>query len=103
MGKARKIRIETREFQKHGDAMAFFRGILNRYSIGDTVSDGDAAELKALLKRHDECSEKEGVGISKFEVDVPPDHAGRCFWIVRNDQSRIDFSFKHCLGPKFYD
>jgi hypothetical protein len=53
MGKARKIEIDTRCFQKAGDATAFFSAMLHRYNVGDQVNDGDALDLHALLKRHD--------------------------------------------------
>ena len=104
MGKARQIRLDTRLFFKAGDASAFFSGMLNRYSIGQRVSAADQADLEALLKRHDERVEKIGIGINYIEVSNAPDEfGGRCFWIVRTDGSRIDFSFKHCLAPKAYD
>jgi Protein of unknown function (DUF3223) len=104
MGKARNVILETRMFKKAGDASAFFSTMLNRYSIGDRVSDTDAVDLTALLKRHDEFSEKVGPGIAYFEVAFPPDgYAGKCFWIVWVDGEKIDFSIKHCLERKSYD
>lgn len=78
--------------------------MLNRYSVGEVINPADTVDLIALLKRHDELEEKIGVGISCFEVAVAPDgHNGKCFWVVRTDGSRIDFSFKHCLEAKPYD
>ena len=107
MGKARRISLTTRSFDKAGDATAFFKEMLNRYAIGNRVSDADALDLSALLDRHDERDEKIGKGIAYFEVNVPPADAPqfsqRCFWIVRGDGSRIDFSYVHCLAPKPYD
>ena len=104
MGKARKIVLETRRFEKAGDASVFFSKMLNRYDVGDQVSDADSLDLHALLKRHDEKDEKLGSGVARFEVDSAPDNfAGKCFWLVRSDGSRIDFSFKHCLLEKPYD
>jgi len=108
MGKARKIPLKTRTFDKAGDATAFFKDMLNRYQIGDRVSAADSADLVALLERHDERDEKVGKGIAGFEVSVPPDDgtpqfSERCFWIVRTDDTRIDFSYIHCLAPKPYD
>ena len=101
MGKARPITIDTRNFAKAGDASSFFSAMLNHYSMNATVSAADAADLSALLKLHDEYSEKIGAGIDHFEVRKPPqdvpDFSHRCFWIVRTDGSSIDFSFKHCL------
>ncbi len=104
MGKARKIQLDTRLFAKAGDATIFFSSMLNRYSAGETVSEADNLDLGALLKRHDEKDEKIGLGIAYIEVAAAPDgHPGNCFWIVRKDGSRIDFSFKHCLEAKPYD
>lgn len=104
MGKARAIVLDTRVFEKTGDAMAFFRAMLNRYSVGTRVSDDDAKDLLALLNRHDERIEKIGTGIDHFEVESAPDgYAGKCFWIVRSDNSRIDISYKHCLERKPLD
>lgn len=107
MGKARKIPLRTRVFDKAGDATAFFAAMLNRYRIGDRVSAEDAADLTALLERHDEREDKIGGGIAGFEVNIPPDDvpqfSTRCFWLIRTDGTKIDISYKHCLEPKPYD
>ena len=91
-------------FEKAGDATAFFAAMLNSYAIGERVSAEDAADLTALLERHDELEEKIGTGIAGFEVNIPPDDvpqfSQRCFWIVRLDGTKIDFSIGHCLKPK---
>lgn len=104
MGRSRKIKLDTRSFEKAGDATAFFSTMLNRYSVGDRISEIDGHDLIALLKRHDEEAEKLGVGVSHFKVDSAPlPYTGKCFWIVRTDGSQIDFSFPHCLAAKPYD
>ena len=104
MGKARTIKTDTRLFEKAGDATAFFSKMLGGYKVGQIVSDTDALDLKALLKRHDEYTDKVGVGIDHFEVAVPPEeYKGQCFWIIRTDGSREAFSFKHCLEKKVGD
>jgi hypothetical protein len=105
MGKARPIILETQTFAKAGDAASFFSGMLQRYKLGDRISDDDARHLHALLKRHDEADDKRGSGISHFAVESAPEpYTGqRCFWIVRNDGSRIDVSYQHCLEKKPYD
>ena len=107
MAKARGITLSTRSFDKVGDATAFFTDILKRYEIGERVSTEDAADLSALLDRHDEREEKVGTGIAGFVVDTPPkdvpQFSKRCFWVIRSDGSQIDFSIGHCLKPKSYD
>lgn len=104
MGKSRQIKLDSRTFQKAGDATAFFSGMLNKYKIGERVSDEDCVDLSALIKRHEEASEKIGSGISYFSVESAPEpYSGKCFWIVRPDGSTIDISFKHCLEKRDYD
>jgi len=107
MGKARQITLATRSFDKVGDAKAFFTAMLKRYEIGKRVSSEDVADLSALLDRHDELEEKVGTGIAGFEVNIPPkdvpQFSKRCFWVIRSDGSKIDFSIGHCLEPKTYD
>lgn len=104
MGKARSITIATRQFAKAGDARAFFSEMLQRYAIGERVSDDDAADLNALLARHDERDEKVGVGVSHFSVNAAPDYPGqRCFWIIRTNDTHVDWSYQHCLEKKPYD
>lgn len=104
MARARKISLTTRTFDKAGDATAFFKEMLNRYKIGEKVDQADAADLTALLALHDERDEKIGRGIEGFEVNTPPEDAPpfskRCFWIIRTDGSREDFSYTHCLERK---
>ena len=68
MGKARAISLETRHFEKAGDATAFFSAMLQRYAIGDTLTDEDQADVGALLKRHDEMDDKVGCGVDRILV-----------------------------------
>jgi hypothetical protein len=97
----RSVTIKTRTFHRAGDATIFFREMLHRYPFGQPIPAPDASDLFALLERHEEKEEKIGPGILRFEVGAPPDgYSGRCFWIVRTDGTRIDFSFPHCLKAK---
>lgn len=105
MGRARAIDLGTISFAKAGDAVGFFSAMLARYADGQKIDQSDAVHLAALLKRHDEYEEKVGVGVAFFIADraPPPYENQRCFWIVRHDLSRIDFSYQHCLEKKPYD
>lgn len=104
MGKARAILIGTRSFAKAGDARTYFSEMLGRYTLGERISDADAADLTALMARHDERVEKAGSGIAYFSVNQAPDYpTQRCFWITRTDGTHIDISYQHCLEKKPYD
>ena len=99
MGRGTSVVLETRIFEKKGDAIRFFREMLNRYELGDKVSDVDARDLSALLKLHTEYPEKVGKGVEYFKVDANL-HGTKSFYIYRVDGSHDDFSYIHCISPK---
>ena len=96
---AKPFVIDTRSFAKKGDAVLFFREMLNRYRPGDRVADSDAPDLLALLKHHTESAKKLGTGIDHFGV-MANLHNTQSFEIFYIDGTRDDFSFMHCITPK---
>ncbi|MDH0850132.1 DCL family protein [Delftia tsuruhatensis] len=101
MGKAKPIFLTSgRHWSKKGDALAHFKGMLSRYSVGDRISDpSDHADLAALLAIYDSVltagePTKVGCGVSYFEKRWDMDHPGHtaCFFVVRTDGTSIDFS-----------
>lgn len=93
------MELATRGFEKQGDAIAFFKAVLNRYRPGERVSDEDALDVAALLERHTEYVTKVGCGVSHFEV-MMTDHGTQCFRIIRTDDSGTDFSYRHCISQR---
>lgn len=93
------VTLDTRSFGSKDEATAYFRAMLNRYRPGDRVSDVDAGDLTALLKRHTEYRQKIGAGIDHFEV-MAADHGTQCFRVLRIDGTSDDFSYIHCITPK---
>lgn len=91
--------LTTRSFAKRGDAITFFRDMLNRYVPGQRVSDVDGLDLAALLTRHPEHAAKVGDGIDHFEV-IATLHGSHCFRIVRVDGTGTDFSFMTCIAER---
>src|SRR5271170_6934999 len=89
--------VNGREFASRTDCILYFRTMLNRHTAGQPVNEDDAADLADLLLRHPEAVDKIGSGIDHFEVRVPPQFGGLCFWIVRTDGSETDFSFMTCV------
>jgi len=98
MGKSIPVTIGDKHFSKKGDAHLYFKEILNRYFLGDTVSNPEHAFLVAALSKHPEYEEKTGAGISHFTIEKAPDHGTRCFWVNRIDGTKIDFSYKSCIN-----
>lgn len=87
-------------------AYAYFQEILNRYVVGERVTGvEDHLDLLALLTVYDEAvadgeATKAGAGVDYFEKDVNDEHQikTKCFYVVRVDGSRIDFSLKHAIN-----
>ena len=102
VSKGQPIKLATRQFAKKGDAVAFFRAMLNRYKPGERVSEEDGKDLAELLRRHPESKEKIGPGIDHFEV-MSADYSTQCFWVVRSDETIERFSFVACIGPESKD
>lgn len=99
MGRGKPVEIATRTFENQSKATDFFKGMLNRYSAGDQVTDDDSLDLAALLERHDEYAQKVGCGVDHFEV-MATEHGTNCFRIVRTDGSGTDFSYRHCITQR---
>jgi hypothetical protein len=74
--------------------------ILYRYKDGQLLSDGDFEFMFELLKRHPDFELKYGVGIKAILVDQNPFYRNtRCFWLIRLDNSKTDFSYGECIKP----
>ena len=52
-----------------------------------------------LLERHPHKTEKLSGGCKAIIVDSESQYGGRCFWVVRGDGSKVDFSYRKCIFP----
>ena len=98
MAKKTPVTIGSHYFEKKGDALEYFKEILNSYVINATVSEEHKEFLLLALKNHPDHSDKIGCGISHITVRKA-DFNTRCFWVNRTDSSCEKFSYKSCL-PK---
>jgi hypothetical protein len=106
MGKSIPVYLPNgRSWPKKGDAAKHFRDMLNRYAVGSRVNGpSDHSDLAALIAVYDSVvpkgqPTKGGSGIDYFEKDLDRDHPGNttCFFVVRTDGTRIDFSLGRAL------
>lgn len=88
---AQSITLGDLRFDKKGDAVNYFKAMLNRYDVGDRVNAEDTITLLALVERHPNASEKIGCGITHFSVRTA-DYGTKCFWANRSDGSTEKFS-----------
>jgi hypothetical protein len=72
------------------------RAILASYELGARVSQEHFDILYTLLQRHPNAAEKIGSGVHYFSVGNG-DYGTHCFYIHRNDDTVIDFSFRACF------
>lgn len=105
---ARSVSISLpngRTWSKKGDALDHFKAMLARYKVGERVADAaDHGDLAALLSVYDSVlapgePTKAGSGVAYFEKNLDMDHPGNtaCFFVVRTDGTRIDFSTRRAL------
>lgn len=73
------------------------RAILNICKDGEKISGHDSDFLKELLELH-EKKETKMKDFDHFEVGVHPQYdKTRCFFVVRKDGSKEDFSVTKCI------
>jgi len=73
------------------------RTILNTTKDGEKVSGIDHQFLLDVLKHHRNAEEK-GKDLSHFTTGKPHDYDyNRCFFIVRGDETKEDFSIHKCI------
>ena len=98
----KQVRLNNgRHWQKQGDALAHFKGMLARYSVGERVSDAnDHADLAALLVAYDSvlpegAAAKAGAGIEFFSKQTNRGQGWSTdgFHVHRTDGTHIDFSY----------
>lgn len=74
------------------------RSRINSYNPGSTISPDDKAFFEAMFILHSEYDEKVGCGIQDIEVGLDF-HRKKCLIIIRNDNSRVVISWRHCVKP----
>jgi predicted secreted Zn-dependent protease len=73
------------------------RAILNIVKDGEKITGHDSEFLKELLELH-EKKEQKMRDFDHFEVGVHPQYEKtRCFFVVRKDGSKEDFSVTKCI------
>ena len=73
------------------------RAILNLKKDGERLEGNDSAFVKEIISFHERASEKLR-DFEAFEVGVHPVYEKtRCFFVVRKDGSKEDFSITKCI------
>lgn len=97
MGKRKPVELRELRFNTQKEAKAFFGSILNAHEEGEELEGEEFNYVEQLLENHPRASEKIGVGIERIVVGLNPERNGKCFYVVRKDNSFDDFSYHRCI------
>ncbi|KAL9239517.1 hypothetical protein vseg_013830 [Gypsophila vaccaria] len=76
----------------------YFYKFLHHWPLNIPVNKYENMVLQDLIKKgHPEPEKKIGSGISAFEIRYHPKWQNRCIFVVRDDKSAEDFSFRKCV------
>jgi hypothetical protein len=95
------IQIGTIAFPSRKAAMEYTRVLRDKYKDGERIGGQDEKFLRDLIDLHSDKEEKIDVGIVYFIVGKDAKWGTtRCFYLVRGDGSKTDFSFDNCINGK---
>lgn len=84
-------------YQNAGKVKAKARAIMNQKLNGEKLEGYEEAFMTYILSHHARHEEK-SKDFSYFIVDAHPEfNATRCFFVVRKDESKEDFSMSKCI------
>lgn len=70
----------------------------NEYQLGDKLNTEDEKFiLEKILVHHQDKEAKVGCGVDYVMIDSHAEHQVSCFWVVRKDGTKTDFSYWKCL------
>ncbi|XP_073001683.1 DNA-directed RNA polymerase IV subunit 1 isoform X2 [Typha latifolia] len=80
------------------DMSTTLRKILHEYPFDGYISETDKSSIIEALAYHPKRDEKVGTGVQQIKIGHSPSHPGtRCFILVRNDGTTVDFSYRKCV------
>ena len=100
MGKKKPVSIGKHNFDKQGDAEAYYKAILWKYKIGDEVVGDDAEDVTALFSRHRDFDKKIGPGLRRIVVMLS-EEGSRCLGVERLDGAQVGFSYHRCVTQRW--
>eukprot|EP01016_Furgasonia_blochmanni_P004456 TRINITY_DN11732_c0_g2_i7.p1 TRINITY_DN11732_c0_g2~~TRINITY_DN11732_c0_g2_i7.p1 ORF type:complete len:463 (-),score=172.26 TRINITY_DN11732_c0_g2_i7:111-1499(-) len=92
-----QVSLGGQHFDNVPGVRTYFKNLINKTPNGESVRQKDHDLLAAILKYHDH-GDKKLANLKSFTVDVHPEHpTSRCFFAVKEDGSKEDFSLQKCL------
>ncbi|CAN6822190.1 unnamed protein product [Brassica oleracea] len=92
------VKLGPKEFVSSVAMFDYFTKFMHFWPTGLDVNKYEQMVLLDLIKKgHSEPDKKIGGGIKAFQVRTHPMWKSRCFFLVREDDSADDFSFRKCV------
>ncbi|KAI6683106.1 hypothetical protein NL676_029019 [Syzygium grande] len=91
-------KVGPKEFGSAVEMFDHFFKFLHFWPTNVNVNKYEYMTLLELIKKgHSEPEKKIGVGIKAFQVRFHPTFKSKCFFLIREDDSVDDFSFRKCV------
>jgi hypothetical protein len=99
MGRRITYVIAGELFPSQKALLARIRSVIDTTPLGQSIAPAEYEFVRALLDRHPDVDQKVGCGVVDLQVDQSPEYGSTCFFLVRGDGTRTEFSFKECIRP----
>ncbi|WJX38087.1 hypothetical protein P8452_25783 [Trifolium repens] len=97
-GAAGAVNLGPKSFDSSLEMFHYFHKFLHAWPQNLNVNKYEHTMLLELLRNgHSEPDKKIGVGICAFQVRDHPRYNSRCYFLIREDDSVDDFSFRKCV------
>ncbi|KAF4368026.1 hypothetical protein F8388_002637 [Cannabis sativa] len=92
------VQLGPKTFSSSVEMFDYFFKFLHYWPPNLNINEYEHMVLLDLLKKgHAESDKKIGGGVKSFQVRFHPMWKSRCFFLIRNDESTDDFSFRKCV------
>ena len=97
------VKLGPKTFDTPEDAIKYISWLLNTVTMHQDLNDYERLVVEGMLRRgHEDAKKKIGEsGIKSIQVKVHQEHDSKCYYVVRNDGSRSDFSYRKCVEGCF--
>ena len=97
------VKLGPKTFDTPEDAIKYISWLLNTVTMHQDLNDYERLVVEGMLRRgHEDAEKKIGEsGIKSIQVKVHQEHDSKCYYVVRNDGSRSDFSYRKCVEGCF--
>ncbi|XVE54788.1 hypothetical protein DITRI_Ditri03aG0110400 [Diplodiscus trichospermus] len=92
------VRLGPKEFGSSVEMFDYFYNLLHHWPAQLDLNKYEHMVLLDLLKKgHPEPDKKIGGGIKAFQIRNHPMWKSKCFFVIRDDETVEDFSFRKCV------